>query len=143
LILKHTLCCLTTLVGGLGYHRSEVVGFQPVSGEHSGWNLGQYFVGLCDHVEIFNNNGSKVCTLHNTPIKHALYAFTPTAQLFTVTLDNALNNTSTCQTIENFHTQRQYGLWKADENQLPYAFIFGLRHEIHLPFSGVLATSST
>jgi hypothetical protein len=39
--------------------RSEVVGFQPVSGDHSGWNLGQYFVGLCDRMGIFNENGSK------------------------------------------------------------------------------------
>jgi hypothetical protein len=39
--------------------RSEVIGFQPVSGDHSGWNLGRYFVGLCDRVGIFNNNGSK------------------------------------------------------------------------------------
>jgi hypothetical protein len=40
--------------------RSEVVGFQPVSGDHSGWNLGRYMVGLCDRVGIFNNGGSKV-----------------------------------------------------------------------------------
>ena len=40
--------------------RSKVVGFQPVSGEHSGWNLGQYVVGLCDRVGIFNKKGSKV-----------------------------------------------------------------------------------
>ena len=32
--------------------RSEVVGFQGISGEHSGWNLGRYFVGLCDRVGI-------------------------------------------------------------------------------------------
>jgi hypothetical protein len=38
----------------------EVVGFQPVSGEHSGGNLGQYFVGLCDHVGIMSKNGLKV-----------------------------------------------------------------------------------
>jgi hypothetical protein len=40
--------------------RSEVVGFQPVSGDHSGWNLGRYVVGLCDRVGIFNKKGSKV-----------------------------------------------------------------------------------
>ncbi len=40
--------------------RLEVVGFQPVSGDHSGWNLGRYFVGLCDRVGIFNEGGSKV-----------------------------------------------------------------------------------
>jgi hypothetical protein len=40
---------------------SEVVGFQPVSGDHSGWNLGQYFIGLCDHIGICNKDGLKVC----------------------------------------------------------------------------------
>ena len=40
--------------------RSEVVGFQPISGEHSGDNLGRYFVGLCDHVGIMSKNESKV-----------------------------------------------------------------------------------
>jgi len=42
---------------------SEVIGFQAVSGEHSGWNLGQYFVGLCDRVGICNDKESKVCYL--------------------------------------------------------------------------------
>jgi hypothetical protein len=41
---------------------SEVVGFQPTLEEHSGENLGQYFVGLCDHVGIMSKNGSKVQT---------------------------------------------------------------------------------
>ncbi len=49
--------------GGKWKLRSEVVGFQPVSGDHSGWNLGQYIVGLCDRVGIFNKNGAKVCYL--------------------------------------------------------------------------------
>lgn len=40
--------------------RSEVVGFQPISGEHSGGNLGRYFVGLCDRVGIMSKNESKV-----------------------------------------------------------------------------------
>ena len=46
--------------GGKWKLRSEVVGFQPVSGDHSGWNLGRYIVGLCDRVGIFNKSGSKV-----------------------------------------------------------------------------------
>ena len=41
--------------------QSEVVGFQPVSGDHSSWNLGRYFMGLCDCVGICNKDGSKVC----------------------------------------------------------------------------------
>jgi hypothetical protein len=40
--------------------RAEVVGFQPVSGEHSGVNLAKYFVGLCDRVGIMNKVKSKV-----------------------------------------------------------------------------------
>jgi hypothetical protein len=40
--------------------RSEVIGFQPISGEHSGENLGRYFVGLCDRVGIMSKNESKV-----------------------------------------------------------------------------------
>ena len=40
--------------------RSEVVGFHPISGEHSGDNLGRYFVGLCDRVGIMSKNESKV-----------------------------------------------------------------------------------
>ena len=46
--------------GGKWKLRSEVVGFQPVSGDHSGWNLGRYIVGLCDCVGIFNKNVAKV-----------------------------------------------------------------------------------
>jgi hypothetical protein len=40
--------------------RSEVVGFQPISGDHSGGNLGRYFVALCDRVGIMSGNESKV-----------------------------------------------------------------------------------
>jgi hypothetical protein len=40
--------------------RSEVVGFKAVSGDHSGWNLGRYFVGMCDRVGICSQEGSKV-----------------------------------------------------------------------------------
>ena len=40
--------------------RAEVVGFQPISGEHSGENLGKYFVGLCDCVGITSEKNSKV-----------------------------------------------------------------------------------
>jgi hypothetical protein len=40
--------------------RSEVVGFQGLSGNHSGSNLGRYFVGLCDRVGITSPDESKV-----------------------------------------------------------------------------------
>ena len=43
--------------------RSEVVGFQPILGEHSGMNLGKYFVGLCDRIGIMNKESSKVSLL--------------------------------------------------------------------------------
>ena len=41
--------------------RSEVIGFRPVSGEHSGGNLGRYFVGVCKRVGIINAERTKVC----------------------------------------------------------------------------------
>ena len=40
--------------------QAEVVGFKGISGEHNGWNLGRYFVGLCDRVGIWTQNRSKV-----------------------------------------------------------------------------------
>ena len=40
--------------------RLEVIRFQAVSGEHSGWNLGCYSIGLYDYVGICNNDNSKV-----------------------------------------------------------------------------------
>jgi len=39
---------------------SEVIGFQSVSGDHSGKNLGQYFMGVCDQIGIMNTKRSKV-----------------------------------------------------------------------------------
>ena len=40
--------------------RSEVIAFQPISGEHSGDNLGRYIVGLCERVGIMSKTESKV-----------------------------------------------------------------------------------
>jgi len=39
---------------------SEVISFRSVSGDHSGKNLGQYFVGVCDWIGIMNTKRSKV-----------------------------------------------------------------------------------
>ena len=39
---------------------AEVVGFKSISGEHSGENLGRYFISLCDRVGILNKESSKV-----------------------------------------------------------------------------------
>ena len=53
--------------------RSEVVEFKAVSGDHSGWNLGRYFVGLCDGVGICQPTASKVCgiwTLFDMTLQH-------------------------------------------------------------------------
>jgi hypothetical protein len=41
--------------------RSEVIGFRPISGDHSGENLGRYFVGVCDRIGIMDAHRSKVC----------------------------------------------------------------------------------
>ena len=40
--------------------RSEVIGFRSVSGDHSGENLGRYFVGVCDRIGIMSAERSKV-----------------------------------------------------------------------------------
>ena len=40
--------------------RSEVIGFRSVSGDHSGKNLGRYFVGVSDRIGIMNTKRSKV-----------------------------------------------------------------------------------
>jgi hypothetical protein len=39
---------------------AEVVGFHGVSGEHSGENLGQYFMRICERVGIISVKKSKV-----------------------------------------------------------------------------------
>jgi hypothetical protein len=40
--------------------RAEVIGFKPISGAHSGENLGRHAVGLLDRVGIMSKNHSKV-----------------------------------------------------------------------------------
>ena len=40
--------------------RAEVIGFRLISGDHSGENLGRYFVGVCDHIGIMGKDQSKV-----------------------------------------------------------------------------------
>jgi hypothetical protein len=95
--------------------RSEVVGFQPISGKHSGDNLGRYFVGLCDRVGIMSKNESKVRSGYAAVMMRSLIT---THQLQSVTLDNASNNTTSCEIIEHVHVLR--GLeWDAQKNQLP------------------------
>lgn len=45
---------------GLWKLRSEVIGFQAISGDHSGLNLGRYLIGICDCVGITGEKHSKV-----------------------------------------------------------------------------------
>ena len=40
--------------------RSSVIGFRVISGDHSGNNLGHYFVSTCQCVGIITDNGTKV-----------------------------------------------------------------------------------
>jgi hypothetical protein len=47
--------------------RSEVVGFRSISGDHSGENLGRYFVGVCDRVGIMGKDQSKVQANEHEP----------------------------------------------------------------------------
>ena len=44
--------------------------------------------------------------------------------LYTVTLDNTSNNTTTCTTIESLHVRRQYRPWSVANNQLPWVYQF-------------------
>ena len=52
---KGMWCCGTYI-----YLTSGVIKFQPISGDHGALNIGQYFVGLCDHVGITSHDKSKV-----------------------------------------------------------------------------------
>lgn len=76
----------------------EVIGFRVISGDHSGKNLGRYFVGVCDRIGIINMERSK---------------------LLTATLDNASSNTTKCETIQSIHERRKLPVWSTEENQLP------------------------
>ncbi|KAF5382025.1 hypothetical protein D9615_004467 [Tricholomella constricta] len=78
--------------------RSEVVGFRSIYGNHSGANMGRYFMGLCDRIGITSRTHSK---------------------LHTLTLDNTSSNNTFCTTIESQHRLRNLPQWCASENQLP------------------------
>jgi hypothetical protein len=85
--------------------QAEVIGFHGVSGEHSGVNLGRYFMQVCEQVGIVNVKKSKVCSI--------TYSTDVACQHLTATLDNTSNNMTMCQTIEdlplneNFHPGMQ------------------------------------
>ncbi len=104
--------------------RSEVVGFKVVSGEHNGWNLGRYFMGMCDRVGI--------CQRAHSKVRECLYCFVDMirkpSQLYAVTLDNTSNNTTTCETVETLHDRRGYTeAWETDKNQLPCVILLLFR----------------
>jgi hypothetical protein len=65
--------------------RAEVVGFQPVSGDHSGENLGKYFVGLCDRVGIMSTLDSKVRSGPNVSELIRMISITNSFQLLPLT----------------------------------------------------------
>lgn len=95
--------------------RSEVVGFQGISGGHDGNNLGRYFMGLCDRVGICSPNESKV----RVYFVYCLFTQSRLHQLQTITLDNASANATLCQTVQNLHEGRNT-VWNAGKNQLMY-----------------------
>ena len=50
--------------GGKWNVQAKIVGFQSISGDHSGENVGRYLVGVFDRVGIMGQNHSKVCDAH-------------------------------------------------------------------------------
>jgi hypothetical protein len=58
--------------------RAEVIGFRGISGEHSGANLGRYFLGVCERVGIVNAQRSKVTRFDvtNDNLIHMVNSFT-------------------------------------------------------------------
>ena len=98
--------------------RAEVIGFQSISGDHSGENLGRYVVGVFDRVGITGKDHSKVHEQTNLRSTYNVFLIRIRLQLLTTTLDNASSNTTLCVTIEDIHLQRKLAPWWADENQL-------------------------
>ena len=93
----------------------EVVGFQSISGNHSGENLGRYVVGVFDRVGIMHKDQSKV----HKQISSTSNGFLNSGQLLTATLDNASSNTALCTMVEDIYLWRKLPHWWADEKQLP------------------------
>ena len=77
-------------------------------------NLGRYFVGLCDCMGIMSKNESKV----RIQVVIRSLALITDKQLQTVTLDNASNNTTSCEIIELQHNRHNLQ-WDVQKNQLP------------------------
>jgi len=104
--------------------RAEVVGFNAVSGDHGGRNLGCYFMGLCDRVGICNWDGSKVCDTDVRDLSllmqtHAIILIMVIyVQLQAIMLNNASSNTTMCNTVKNLHIRWQLTC-DAVQNQLP------------------------
>lgn len=78
---------------------SEVITFKGISGRHTGANLGQYFVSVCEHAGIIGRDSSQVCI---NPLSCGTDCLMlTTLQLFCITADNTSNNDSTCDNIKN------------------------------------------
>ena len=94
--------------------RAEVMVFHGILGNHTGSNLGYYFVALAQHVGIISDKEVKVSQslITNTSTNNSL-------QLYAITCDNASNNDTTTETVET-ELEKQVLFWSSDENQLPY-----------------------
>ena len=90
-----------------------VLDCKPISGSHSGKNLACFFISICHHVGVISDGGSKVCfslLLSMTSMRSQ-----PSVQLRTATLNNALNNTTTCKHISAYHNSHNLS-WNEKEN---------------------------
>jgi hypothetical protein len=85
---------------------AEVVGFRGISGEHSGANLGRYFLGVCERVGIVNAQRSKVNTFQ-CDILITLFTWSP---VNSSTLSHLITHQTTQQHV------RQLRHFTADEN---------------------------
>ena len=96
--------------------RSSVIGFRMISGDHSGNNLGHYFISICKHMGSITDKGTKVHQISNIGVRIGL-TVNHDDQLGHVTLDNATNNGTTCQKVSDI-LQKQNLFWNPKENQL-------------------------
>jgi predicted HAD superfamily hydrolase len=95
---------------------SEVIGFQPVSGNHSTGILAITLLDCAIVSKYSTKMGQRYIYLlrYIRQLTHHWHI-----KLFTIILDNTSNNNTICEAVETFHTWRRYDDWKATENQLP------------------------
>ncbi|KAG9311867.1 hypothetical protein JVU11DRAFT_8120 [Chiua virens] len=93
--------------------KSQVIAFQGISGQHTGDNLGKYFVGLCEQAGIVMPASSK---------------------LFCITADNTSNNNTTCDTVERLLQAHQVFSFNSFQHHLPC-----LAHVINLAVTAFMS----